>query len=153
MNNNNDLLVWQDAWLLGIDNLDQDHMKMVQLINSLIDQSPPDNTSIQQRVAALMKHLHRHFAAEEAFLRRIDYPDYCAHKHEHRLELSEITALTRALEDSAQRTVDIIIFREIKHWFLNHAVLEDRRFADYFVQQHNSLVDMQAPLAAEPDCA
>lgn len=127
-----ELLIWNDDWLLGIAHLDQDHQEIVRLINRLKSIEETQDTPLQQRVDELVALLRKHFQAEEAFLLKIGYPAYNTHKREHSLELAEFMALERELEGSHQNVLEHAIFQQIKCWFLNHAVVEDRDYAEYY---------------------
>ena len=125
-------LHWQDEWLLGIESLDRDHQTMVRLINDLIADEEQGAPPLGERLDRLLAHLRRHFEAEEAFLRTIGYPDYCAHRQEHLMELVEFTQLRQDVERSEAPRLDLQSYNEIKYWFLNHAVLVDQLFARYY---------------------
>lgn len=146
----NEQLEWQDDWLLGIDQFDDEHREMVRLINRLLDDD--DDTPVQQRVSDLVVHLRMHFKREEEFLRRIDYPGYCEHKHEHKMELAEVAVLLDKMNNDQNPVFDPFFALNIKYWFLNHVVLEDKRFAVFFFQERNGFVDEDATLPGEPPC-
>jgi hemerythrin len=146
----NEQLEWQDDWLLGIDDLDDEHREMVRLINRLLDEE--ENTPILQRASDLVVHLRAHFSHEELFLRRINYPGYCEHKHEHKMEMAEVVVLLKKMKNDQNPVLDPFFGQNIKYWFLNHAVLEDKRFAAYFFQECNGVLDEDATVPAEPPC-
>ncbi len=143
----NEKLTWQDNWLLGIDALDDEHREMVRLINRLVDDD--ERVSIQQRVSDLMEHLHKHFHREEAFLRQINYPGYSNHQREHKMEIAEITALLHELESEKRTAITPAFFQNLKYWFLNHAVLEDKRFSDFYFREYKGDLVENMPLAQE----
>jgi hemerythrin len=122
-------LVWREAYALGVELLDAQHRQMVHLINRVLDPAAADDAGA--RLDALISHLRRHFETEEVFLRAIDYPLTEEHCREHTLQLAEFVDLRRGIGhgggavDAAQRT-------EIRQWFFNHVVAEDRRFGAYY---------------------
>ncbi|MGD8589083.1 MAG: hemerythrin domain-containing protein [Chromatiales bacterium] len=134
-----DYLVWHDNWLIGIDEFDADHMEMVRLINRLAD--PSENSPVLQRLEILVAHMRAHFEREERFLDRIHYPELSAHANEHIMELAEFTLIKRDLIESGAAAMDDASLEGIKTWFFNHAVAQDRLFADYFRNEytHNQL--------------
>ncbi len=136
-------LIWQDNWLLGIDDLDAEHQEMVRSINRLVDED--DSISVLQRAEDLMNLLRRHFSREEAFLRNIEYPDYHAHKNEHHMELIEMMELLRKTEFGTSIALDSELFLNLKYWFLNHAVLEDKRFAEFYFHEFKGNSKISAP--------
>ena len=125
-----DYLVWHDNWLIGIDELDADHKEIVRLINQLAD--PSEKSPVLQRLENLAAHMREHFEREERFLDRIHYPERTAHANEHIMEMAEFTLLKRDLAASGGAAMDDASLEGIKTWFFNHAVAQDRLFAEYF---------------------
>lgn len=138
-------LVWRDAWLLGIEPLDADHRKMVELLNAVLcdagdesgDAGRPSNrqvpaTPIGERMKALVDHLRNHFAREETFLEAIEYPAFESHKREHAMEMAELIDVARSHAERGAPCVGAEAAEGIKRWFFDHVIAEDRRFAQYY---------------------
>jgi hemerythrin len=123
-------LVWSDSWLLGIEILDDAHREMVRLINRLFD--PETTVATATRLEELITLLREHFRVEEEFLAAIEYPAREAHRREHRIQLAEFVDLQRRMTRGAGARLDASSLSEIKDWFFNHVVGEDRNFADYY---------------------
>lgn len=136
-----DFLVWQDAWLIGIDHLDADHRELVRLLNALVV-GPQDTAGgdagdgVLTGMDMLIAHMRRHFAAEEAFLQDIDYPLFEAHIREHTIEMAEFVDIRRALENSGAAALDPAVLQNIKTWFFNHVIAEDHKFAEYYFREY-----------------
>lgn len=128
----NKMLEWNDAWLLGIGELDLEHREMVRLLNRLVETNAPEG--LIERLDALVFLLRRHFKKEEEFLRAINYPNFDNHKKEHVMEMAEFIQLRRDLESTGGDSLDAATVQSIKHWFFNHVVAEDKRFADFYFQ-------------------
>ena len=129
-----ELLTWRDDWLLDIDLLDDEHRLMVRLINRLAN--PDEPTPLIQRLDDLIAHLRGHFQVEQAFLREIRYPDMDGHSREHAMQMAEFVDMRRELArtpaPSQPPTLELSDLRAIKHWFFNHVVAEDRRYAAFY---------------------
>lgn len=125
-----ELLPWRDAWLLGIDLLDRDHREMVRLINRLGDETEP--TPLTTRLDDLIGFLRTHFGVEQHFLDEIGYPDLTQHRREHALQMAEFVDLRRTLADQSRRSLSRDDQQSIKHWFFNHVIAQDKRFAAYY---------------------
>ncbi len=126
-------LIWREGWVLGIDMLDADHREMVRLINRLGD--PEDPATLGTRLSELIAHVRRHFDTEGVFLRAIEYPEVIEHCREHTMQLAEFVDLGRSLAGSHTRTLDPIELQGIRHWFFNHVIAEDKRFATYYHEE------------------
>jgi hemerythrin len=136
-----DFLVWQDAWLMGIDHLDADHRELVRLLNTLFERSQDmvddaDSVSVLTGMKRLIAHMRRHFDAEERFLQEIEYPLFEAHKREHSIEMAEFVDICRALENSGEAALDLAALQNIKTWFFNHVIAEDHKFAEYYFGEY-----------------
>ena len=125
----NEALVWRDAYALGVELLDVQHREMVRLINLVLD--PGAGDSAGARLDALIAHLRRHFETEEVFLRAIDYPLTEEHCREHTLQMAEFVDLRRSIARGGE-AVGAEIRAEVRQWFFNHVVAEDRRFGAYY---------------------
>lgn len=136
-------LIWRDAWLLGIEPLDADHRRMVQLLNAILCDGPEGATGsaapaatqtvpIAERMQALIDHLRNHFAREETFLEAIEYPAFESHKREHAMEMAELIDVARSHTERGAPCVGAEAAEGIKRWFFDHVIAEDRRFAQYY---------------------
>lgn len=148
-----DMLIWRDAWLLGIKELDDEHKEMARLLNQLVCSGKTadkrvvsigcaqvgkidPSITLLHRVNALISHLRNHFKKEEAFLQLIDYPRYLDHKHGHMMEMAEFIQLRRELKESGAHSLDHATLLDIKGWFFNHVISEDKRFASYYFEHY-----------------
>jgi hemerythrin len=122
-------LVWREAYALGVELLDAQHREMVRLINLVLDSEAGDEGGA--RLDALIAHLRRHFETEEVFLRAIDYPLTEEHSREHSMQLAEFVDLRRSIA-RGDESVGAEIRAEVRQWFFNHVVAEDRRFGAYY---------------------
>lgn len=140
-----ELLSWREDWCIGIDWVDDDHREMAERLNRLADavhraaleperggEAGADGSLVLQRLDELIEHIRRHFGAEEAFLRKIAYPGYEAHRREHRIELAELVDLRRSLETEGAAGLDPEILGDVKRWYFNHVIAEDRVYAQYY---------------------
>lgn len=133
-------LVWNDSWLLQIDELDADHREMVRLINDLFCAGTSDEATgdaqpmppMTERLSALLGHLRVHFEREETFLAAIEYPALVEHRREHAIQMAELVDMHRVLAETGARGLDDEAADGIRRWFFNHVVAEDLRFARYY---------------------
>lgn len=141
-------LIWRDEWCMGIPALDDDHRRLVTLVNALLasqlgtehdhgitaDHREPDTieSAPLARFEALLEHLRRHFEREEALMLSIDYDDFQTHKCEHSLQLAELTELRRQESRDHGDFFSQESLQWIKRWCFDHFVAEDRRLAQAY---------------------
>lgn len=140
------LLAWRDSWLLGIEELDEDHFELVQDVNRLSETGQRLRQAHEEgrdrfliRLQSVIAHLRQHFALEETFLRSIGYPGMSEHKREHALFLAELAYLHRRLANVWTDLANEEVREVLRDWFLNH-IAEDRRFASYYFEQIGTAV-------------
>ncbi|MET0004535.1 MAG: hemerythrin domain-containing protein [Candidatus Thiodiazotropha sp.] len=68
-------LTWRDDWYLGIDEIDQQHLHLVELVNQVADSvmrqnsESNDDGAAMRLVLQLQEETRQHFRDEEAFMR------------------------------------------------------------------------------------
>lgn len=123
---------WSRWMSVGIDDLDEDHRILIQIVNKLSDdENRHDPAVIEAILDELIAYTRHHFAAEEACMQRSNYPTFTAHKALH-------DALTRQVEEYRDRFVanhESITGEEVfdfcAGWLGKHILKEDTRFGEY----------------------
>lgn len=130
---NKNKIEWKSDYILGIGDVDNQHLFFSRLINRLSSElrdlgSIEHGTSIIDELDAYTRF---HFISEENIMRRTGYPELKEHKILHLKLIDDLGAKSGFLylEPSQQRVEEIIDF--LIKWFLKHTIHEDRLFADY----------------------
>ena len=98
---------WQDAYLTHIDELDEQHQRLVGLINDLytdLQNCPEDmqkRACIAKTLDELVDYSIYHFSAEEKLMQEYDYPEYEQHKSEHEEFKRKVTQLMKLHAEAA----------------------------------------------------
>jgi hemerythrin len=118
---------WDDGYLIGIQQFDDDHKLLVQLLgevyNAFLSRKPGDRKP-QEILDSLAAYTVAHFGGEEEWMRDCDYPRREQHILEHKafiLRLSEFQRNFR--EGTGQLTLDIISYLRV--WLLTHIAVSD----------------------------
>ncbi|MET0071281.1 MAG: bacteriohemerythrin [Candidatus Thiodiazotropha sp.] len=123
-------LTWRDDWCLGIEGIDNQHLRLVELVNQiagLLEADNPDSdgeATPMQLIQQLQVETRLHFRSEEAFMRECGYPEYVSHHREHAMLLAELKELIREIEEG-KRKIDIDTLTSLKHWLINHVIDSD----------------------------
>jgi hemerythrin len=149
-------LSWRDDWLLGFDNLDEQHLELVEALNNLHQyfvQEKEVGTStgldkICQQLSLLRKLTRRHFQSEEALMRKYEYPGLEDHHREHVMLLAELQLHIREIETGG-KPFSLGTLTAIKHWQIDHLLYSDRRFADFLMCRlpANEVIDINVEIA------
>jgi hemerythrin len=124
---------WSDSYLVGIKAIDEDHKGLFELVGALeehrLNGSHADQVS--STVHALELYVAEHFAREERFMRRVNYPGYEAHRITH----EEFRALVRALVALRKQDPDSVdlgkVTRFLERWIRDHIMIRDREYLPY----------------------
>ncbi|MBT3013449.1 MAG: bacteriohemerythrin [Candidatus Thiodiazotropha sp. (ex Lucina aurantia)] len=129
-------LTWRDDWYLGIDEIDQQHLHLVELINQVADSVMTQNSEsnndggAMRLVLQLQEETRQHFRDEEAFMRNHEYPQVSSHHREHALLQAELSDLIREIEEGKRR-LDIETLTSLKYWLIDHVIESDMDIARY----------------------
>jgi hemerythrin len=79
------ILEWNDALDIGVTDMNQEHKKLLALMNELYDKNASGATkaSLSKTLNELAAYTTQHFADEEAYLEKIGYPELSKHKWIH----------------------------------------------------------------------
>ncbi|MEW7986183.1 MAG: bacteriohemerythrin [Candidatus Thiodiazotropha sp.] len=127
-------LTWRDDWYLGIDEIDQQHLHLVELVNQVADSVMTQNSEsnddggAMRLVLQLQEETRQHFRDEEAFMRNHEYPQVSSHHREHALLQAELSDLIREIEEGKRR-LDIETLTSLKYWLIDHVIDSDMDIA------------------------
>ena len=79
------LMTWTEKMSVGVAVLDNDHKKLVDMVNNLFDgvQSGQGKEALGRILDGLIAYTVDHFKREEQFFAQTGYPDNVAHKAQH----------------------------------------------------------------------
>jgi hemerythrin-like metal-binding protein/PAS domain S-box-containing protein len=125
-------VTWTDAYSVGVAEMDEQHKKLVGMINQLADcHVGRDRTSSEvfhQVLRAMFDYTQVHFMAEEAYLQEIGYPQRAAHTGEHDAFVEKMTAYSMAAADGMDDCAGV--YRYLKEWLLTHILSSDMKYRD-----------------------
>jgi hemerythrin-like metal-binding protein len=128
------LITWNDQLTVGIEEIDQQHHKLVQLINGLHNHMlAGDASEIMNKVLdRVIEYTGFHFGTEEQLMLEHDYPDSTAHKLQHKELVDTALALQAKLKSgNAHLTMETMHF--LQDWLQHHILGSDKKFADFLI--------------------
>lgn len=126
------LITWNDTLSVGISEMDQQHRKLVDLVNQLYDamgQGKGDNVK-NAILNDLIMYTKVHFAAEERLMQKYGYPEFAAHKRLH----DELTARAVQLKqklDAGQMVASVTLSSFLRDWLKNHITRVDKKYGQF----------------------
>jgi len=136
----NSLLNWQDAYLIGIPEIDRQHKILLSLTQKLVQaiQEKESAEVIDDILEELIKYTSAHFSREENIFLEGGYCETTSHMDTHAKLLGQVAQIReRNLQNLSPEENDDL-FNFLKHWVLTHILLEDRKYASYIFDIQNS---------------
>lgn len=126
------LIEWTDELSIGIKEIDAEHKKLIELVNSLCEEIGLADTHELglKRFDNLYTHTKNHFETEEELMVKHQYPRSALHIGEHNNLLQKVKSI-RYLYSVNDQTVISSLASIFKDWFLRHFDGEDKSLAMY----------------------
>ena len=128
-----DYIKWTDELSVGVKLFDDDHKKLVELINDLNQLIiVGDKTSaLEKALAGLILYTKKHFGNEEAFMVKHGYLAYEKHRAEHTELTEKVIDFQERLESGkANFSLELITF--LRDWLINHIKGTDMQYKKFF---------------------
>lgn len=123
------ILGWRDSFLLGIQEFDEHHKHLIELLNKTYDEYSHDPAAgaIESIIIELADYATYHFEAEERWMNEKSYPNLSMHKEEH-ARFSERIAAFHKESLSGQATSSALFFF-LAEWLTTHILETDADYA------------------------
>jgi len=132
---------WERKYNTGIEKVDNQHMKLVELINMLYDKVvlKEDLTSVQDAIVDLKLYTIFHFSTEEKLFKKYEYEEEDTKEHlsKHQEFIDEI-AKYLGDNESTQYELGYRLVEYLKKWLFSHILVSDMKFASHIKQNHFS---------------
>ncbi|HMA64703.1 MAG TPA: bacteriohemerythrin [Chitinispirillaceae bacterium] len=120
---------WNDSMSVGVQQIDNEHKKLVDLVNTLNDsmKNGKSKEALQIVFSELVDYTIEHFSNEELLMQKVNYSNITVHKREH----DELTKKVRVLKDdfiSGKMMVSIEVRDFLKNWIVNHIQKTDKLY-------------------------
>ncbi|MGO9481756.1 MAG: bacteriohemerythrin [Candidatus Kryptoniota bacterium] len=127
------LMTWSDKFSVNIKEIDEQHKKWVQMLNSLHDAMKvgKGRELVGETLAGLVDYTKVHFAAEEKLLRRYNYPFYEGHKRIHDDMVKEVELLRSKYDSGNTMVLSLEVMQFLKNWLSEHILSTDKNYGPY----------------------
>lgn len=126
-------LEWKDEFSVGVVEIDNQHKKMVEIINYLVDiiGRTPDEEEVKRIIGDIVKYKAEHFATEEKYFHQFNYEGTVEHEQRHREFNEQITLLQAKNEgDAIGFAFELVEFLE--DWLIGHLLTMDKKYTQCF---------------------
>ncbi len=127
---------WSDDLSVGLQEIDEQHKILINLINSLYSESilkKANQSTIDAIFDELKQYTVIHFSVEESLFRLFDYPHTEAHQKQHDNLKEELVKVHRKFKDGEPVSIELLSF--LRRWIKNHIMMEDKKYAPFFLEK------------------
>jgi len=135
---------WQEIFTVGIPSVDNQHKKLLAMINQLEDSVAAGkeivNNDIGKVLVQLVEYTQTHFADEERIQDEIQYSGRDRHKQLHKELVEQVISILMNLKHG--KVINVYeIMNFLRDWLVNHILTEDRKIGleyKHFNETHRS---------------
>ena len=128
---------WKDSLLLGVSLLDEQHHKLVELLDKLLEacKHGKGQVEIGQILNNTISYTKEHFTDEENLQERYSYPGINAHKRLHAQYIMKMKVLVQEYDKTGpSESLAGKLDKTLVEWIIDHINLEDRKLGAYILQ-------------------
>ncbi len=117
-------MVWKEEYSVGNAMLDEQHRRLIELVNRVDGGEPLDDI-----LAALQEYAEKHFRDEERLLESVGYPDLDKQQYQHAAFSAWLDRLYRDhCEEGDSAVTRHDLQRYLRVWLANHLLVYDMAF-------------------------
>lgn len=130
-----DFIEWSDALSVGVEEVDQQHKGLAQMVNEL-NRAIHGGWGKEARdeiIVKLVKYTRVHFATEESLMSISSYPHLKEHKKQHENLIDIVkTYIKKYNENPEASNYEFLFF--LKKWLTEHIMKDDKLMGEYLVK-------------------
>jgi hemerythrin len=126
---------WTNALSVGIEEIDEQHKVLVDLVNEMHDaiHQRHGSDAVKSILKDLAEYTRIHFAVEESLMRILNYPSYEEHKEIHEELLQSVVELQDKV-DHGKTSIGFELMHFLKTWLTRHIMEEDMQYSGFFIK-------------------
>jgi hemerythrin len=124
---------WSSSLDVGIDSINDQHKKLVNMINELHDaiQNGQANEVLGNTLDGLVDYTKTHFSYEEQLFAQTGYADAASHKQEHDKLCATVFDVQAKFKSGSSEMLSDEVMTFLKDWLINHIQGTDKKYAPH----------------------
>lgn len=124
---------WKSKYSVGVPSIDDDHKKLINLINQLQNANYyfVDKEYERQALNELIDYTKYHFDREEKLMQKFGYPDLEPHLEQHKQMINKVNRMVEDYEANAEHAIDNTV-KFLRNWLINHIRKTDMAYKEFF---------------------
>lgn len=133
-----DKIEWTDQFGTGNKAIDTQHMKIIEMINNLIEKGNEGVSSepISETLAEMLDYSIHHFKMEEELMVDVDYDGLVAHKELHRAFRTKTAKFYQATLNHVEQVPDALL-GYLKGWWTHHILNDDMKLKSFLSRKEH----------------
>lgn len=133
------IIAWTEDLSVGIDNLDDHHKRLIDLVNQLgLAVQAGDARQVTGEVLGeLIRYVFYHFGEEERLMEAGGYDDLRAHRQSHRIMADHVRKLEQAYDRDPAGVAAGELQEFLADWLVHHIRSEDFRYKPVLTLAHS----------------
>ncbi len=130
------LINWKETYSVGISGIDNQHKKLIEMINNLHDGmiSGKSEESISKVLFDLIEYTTTHFLTEEELFDKYGYPESELHKQQHNKLVEKVIEIQNKYHFGEQvLTMDLMNF--LRDWLNDHIIGSDKKYSSFLIEK------------------
>jgi hemerythrin len=129
------LIIWNEDFSVGIKEIDQQHQKMIEILNNIYKMVSADNYG-DQEIKGVLKELvdyaDYHFQTEEKYFKQFEYDKTVEHTQMHDDYRKRVEEVKKQYESEQRNEVlaDLSVF--LNGWWIWHINNTDKEYTQWF---------------------
>ncbi len=126
-------MTWTKEMSVGVAVLDDDHMRLVELLNELhrVVMAGKTGVALENVIEQMVDYTRFHFAREEKLFTQAGFPGAEEHKHEHEMLIRRALSLQARFENGQSRELSLEAMDSLQRWLSGHILGSDREYIPY----------------------
>jgi hemerythrin len=128
---------WTERLSVGVTRFDDEHKKLVALINALFDavQAGRGREALGKTLDELVMYTQSHFINEELALAHSSYPHLDTHRSEHAKLARQVIDIQQKYHAGASTMLSMEVMSFLKAWLVKHIQGTDQKYAPFLRDQ------------------
>lgn len=131
------LIEWTVELSVGIESIDEQHKKLVNMFNALNDAMLKNSSHelLGKIFTGLAAYTQKHFAYEENMFAEYDYTDSEEHTRQHNELIAQVVKLKEKFIENPQGTMSADLMLFLKRCLTNHIMRTDKEYAEFLISK------------------
>ena len=127
-----EFLKWSDDYSIGLQEIDNQHKKLLDIINKLYTAfiNRDEDMVMENILVQMTDYTKYHFGTEEKYFKQFGYKNTSDHLEQHKIYIAKLSAFQNDFKNNQKITYSVMNF--LRNWLVNHIQGIDRNYVALF---------------------